>query len=158
MWLLSNKREIIWLVLLPCFFQMLLPKFWFDPFLIMLFYLAWNEKIFPSFIFILIWGIMKSLITGENPGAEIISLMAVWYYLNFFSFKSISDKIISIITGSFIFLFVMIFLFHANSIWGVSMFFKFLFCFILINLLVCWIIGNIRGFFRTNLEHQWKIV
>ncbi|MCL5409123.1 MAG: hypothetical protein M1135_03820 [Candidatus Omnitrophica bacterium] len=153
--LLLKDKKFLLLIFLPAILQAIFPKLWIDPFLIALFYISWentDKTIFSSFILIIIWSIIKYYIIGENIGIEMLSLIFVWYYLNYFNFKiSRISKIINIIIGNFIFVFITIFIPNIKGLWSVPMFFKFFIYFTCINLIFCWIIWNLKNFIKTYI-------
>lgn len=152
MWPLLKSKKLLLLILLPSICQVIFPKLWIDPFLIALFYIAWDEKIiYPSFILIVIWSIIKHYIIGENIGIEMFSLIFVWYYLNHFNFKTRTEKIFSIIIGSFIFIFISIFGPNIKGIWNTAMFFKFFAYFTCLNLVFCWMTWSIKNIIMSNI-------
>lgn len=148
---LLKSRRILLLILLPSIFLAIFPKLWVDPFLIGLFYIAWETMVFPAFILIVIWSIIKYYLVGQNIGVEMLSLMFVWYYLNFFNFETKSRKVFSVITGSFIFIFINIFVPDIKGIWSVPMFFGFFVYFTCINLVFCWVIWSIKNVARFTV-------
>lgn len=152
-----NKRELFWVILLPVVVQIFFPRFWFEPFLIVLFLFAWDGRVFSFFVPVLIWSIIKSFIAGENAGTEMMALGAVWYFLNFFPFSSRIEKTSSVFAGSLLFLFIKVIAPGFKSIWSNGMFFKFFLFFALMNLVICWVIYSVRNY-CLDTDELWKIV
>ncbi|MGB9641774.1 MAG: hypothetical protein ACPL3Q_01060 [Candidatus Ratteibacteria bacterium] len=139
-----NNREFWLLLILPSVCQVLLPHLWIDFFLLGLFYVAFNKKVFPFFLMVFLWSIIYSITTTDNPGGEMLALGTVWYMFSSFKIDTDIKRIVSAVIGCFLYLIVKFCLISGGCIWNIPMTIVFSVWFILIHTTICFIFIIVR--------------
>jgi len=134
-----NSREFWLLLIIPSVCQFLLPHLWIDCFLLVLFYVAFTKKIFPFFLMVFLWSIIFSIITGDNPGSEMLALGTIWYLFSSFKIDTDITRIVSAAISCLLYLIVKFCLVSGGCIWNISMMILFSFWFIMLHMAICFI-------------------
>ena len=139
-----NNKEFWLLVIIPSVCQFLLSHLWIDFFLLTMFYVAFNKKVFPFFLMVFLWSIIYSITTGDNPGGEMLALGTVWYIFSSFKIDTDIKRIASAVMGCFLYLIVKFCLISGGCVWNIPMTMVFSLWFILIHVIICFIFIGVR--------------